>query len=59
MKILIELKRQLSILLSVILYNPDIVYVDEQIFYQEQFVVDSLKNSFKNYGYLPFNVGDA
>ena len=28
MKILIELKRQFSILLSVILYNPDIVYVD-------------------------------
>ena len=28
MKILIELKRQFSILLSVIFYNPDIVYVD-------------------------------
>ena len=60
MKILIELKRQFSVLFSVLIFNPDIIYVDRANILSGSICARFLKkSSFKNYGYLSINVGNA
>ena len=60
MKILIELKRQFSVLFSVLIFNPDIIYVDRANILSGSICARFLKkSSLKNHGYLSINVENA